>query len=109
MKFCPFVLQILSGNEILASIKGQNSVTNLMTGNNPNLDLVNMKACIKFGETLSICSQDFVRKRNSGINQLPKHVTNVRKIILDLININAYIKLVWFPPLDLPIKVELRR
>ena len=34
-----------------------------MTGNNPNLDLVNINAYIKFGETpidlvLSICSQD---------------------------------------------------
>ena len=27
-------------------------------------DLVNMKAYIKFGENLSICSQDIERKRN---------------------------------------------
>ena len=26
--------------------------------NNPNVDLVNMNAYIKFGEILSICSQD---------------------------------------------------
>ena len=45
-KFCQFVLKILSGNEILKSIKGHNSVTNLqkMTGNNPNLDLGNINA-----------------------------------------------------------------
>ena len=38
MKFYKFVLKILSGNEILMSIRGHNSVTNLwkMTGNNPN-------------------------------------------------------------------------
>ena len=36
-------LKILSGNEILTSIKGQNSIKMLrkMTGNNPKLDLVN--------------------------------------------------------------------
>ena len=41
--FCQFVLKILSGNEILTSIKGRNSVKILrkMTGNNPKLDLVN--------------------------------------------------------------------
>ena len=36
----------------------------------PNLDLVNMNACIKFGEDLSICSQDIERKQSSGINRL---------------------------------------
>ena len=42
--FCEFVLKILSGNEILMSIKGRNSVKILrkMTGNNPKLDLVNV-------------------------------------------------------------------
>ena len=57
-KFCQFVLKILSGNEILTSIKGHNSVTNLrkMTGNNPNQDLVNINAYTKFGKNLSICS-----------------------------------------------------
>ena len=32
--------------------------------NNPNVDLVNMNAYIKFDEILSICSQDIERKRN---------------------------------------------
>ena len=43
---CQFVLKILSGNEILTSIKGHNSVTNLrkMTANNPNLDIVNINS-----------------------------------------------------------------
>ena len=46
VKFCSFVLKILSGKEILTSIKGYNSVTNKqkMTGNNLNLDLVNINA-----------------------------------------------------------------
>ena len=43
-----------------------------MTGINHNLDLVNMNDYIKFGQTLSICSQDIERKQNSDINQGPK-------------------------------------
>ena len=35
-----------------------------MTCNNPKLDLVNMNAYIKFGENLSICSQDIEPKQN---------------------------------------------
>ena len=39
VKFCPLVLKILSGNQILRSIKGRNSVENLrnLTLHNPNL------------------------------------------------------------------------
>ena len=64
MKFCLFVLKI---------IKGHNSGTNFgkMACNNPKLDLVNMNAYIKFGENLSICSQDIERKQNFGVNQGP--------------------------------------
>ena len=49
--FCQFVLKILSGNEILTSIKGRNSVKILqkMMGNNPKLDLVNVDVHTKFG------------------------------------------------------------
>ena len=39
--------------------------------NNPKLDLVNMKAYIRFGENLSNCSQDIELKQNSGENQGP--------------------------------------
>ena len=39
--------------------------------NNPNVDLLNMNAYIKFGEILSICSQDIEQKQNSGVNQGP--------------------------------------
>ena len=36
-----------------------------------HLDLVNMNAYIKFGENMSIYSQDNERKRNYGVNQGP--------------------------------------
>ena len=39
--------------------------------NNPKLDLAKMNADIKFGEILSICSQDIKWKQNFGLNQLP--------------------------------------
>ena len=71
--FCQIVLKILSGNEILTSIKGRNSVKTLrkMTGNNPKLDLVNVVVHTKFGRILSNRSQDIERKRNSDVNQGP--------------------------------------
>ena len=64
---------ILSGNEILTSIQGRNSVKILqkMTGNNPKLDLVNDDVHTKFGRILSMRSQDIEQKRNSDINQGP--------------------------------------
>ena len=62
---------ILSGNKILTSIKGRNSIQILqkMTGNNPKLDVVNVDVKTKFGQILSIRSQDFERKQNSDVNQ----------------------------------------
>ena len=71
--FCEFILKTLSGNEILKSIKGHNSVKILrkMTGNNPKLDLVNVDVHTKFGWILSIRSQDIERKQNSDANQGP--------------------------------------
>ena len=73
VKFCSLVLKILSGNEILTSNKGHNSVANLqkMTLYNPNLDLVNANVYTNFGLILSIGSQDIERKQNSDINQGP--------------------------------------
>ena len=73
VRFCQFVLKILSGNEILTSIKGHNSVKILqkMAGNNPKQDLVNADVHTKFGQILSIRSQDIERKQNTDINQGP--------------------------------------
>ena len=73
VRFCQAILKILSGNEILMSIKGRNSVKILrkMTGNNPKLDLFNVDVHTKFGQILSICSQDIERKQNSDVNQGP--------------------------------------
>ena len=70
VRFCLFVLKILSGNEILTSIKGRNSVKILrkMTGNNPKLDLVNDDLHTKFGQILYTGSQDIERKRNSDVD-----------------------------------------
>ena len=73
VRICQFVLKILSGNKILTSIKGHNSIKILrkMTGNNPKLDLVNVDVHTKFGQILSIRSQDIERKQNSDVNQGP--------------------------------------
>ena len=56
------------------SMKGHNSGTNIRknTCHNPKLDLVNMNACIKFGENIvSSGSQDIERKQNFGVNKDP--------------------------------------
>ena len=47
-------------NQILTSVKGHNSITNVrkMIYNNANLDLANIKTYTKFAEFLSICSKD---------------------------------------------------
>ena len=60
VRFCQFVLKILRGKDILTSIKGRNSVKILqkMIGNNPKLDLGSVDVHTKFGQILSICSQD---------------------------------------------------
>ena len=51
VKFCLLVLKILSGNKILTSIKGRNSVANLrnLTLYNPNLDIIYVNVYTKFG------------------------------------------------------------
>ena len=69
MDFCLFVIKILSGNEnlheILKSVKGHNSITNArkMMCNNPSLDFVDINEYTKFGEILSICSEDIEQKQ----------------------------------------------
>ena len=42
-----------------------------MGGSNPDLDLININVLTKFGEFLSICSQDIEWKRNSDVYQGP--------------------------------------
>ena len=51
VKLCPLVLKILSGNEILTSIKGYNSVANVqkIVLYNPNLDVINVNVYTNFG------------------------------------------------------------
>ena len=51
VKFCPFILKVLSGNETLTSIKGRNSAANLRkkTLYNQNLELINVNVYTKFG------------------------------------------------------------
>ena len=63
------------------SIKGRNSIKILhkMTCNNPKLDLVNVNVHTKFGQILSICSQDIERKRNFGNNEGPSKGNNFCK------------------------------
>ena len=67
-----------------------------MTGNNPHLYIVNIHDYIKFGEILSICSQDIKQKeKNMTLIKGGNFVTNKQKMTgnnsnLDLVNINAY-------------------
>ena len=71
VKFCPLILKILSGNEILTSTEGYNFVANVpkIVLYNPNLDVINVNVYTNLGQILSIGSQDIERKRNSNINQ----------------------------------------
>ena len=71
VSFCPFVLKILSKNQILTSIKGRNSVANLRktTIYNTKVDLVNDNVYTKFGLNQSIRFQDIEQKLNSDVNQ----------------------------------------
>ena len=73
-----------------------------MTANNPNVDLVSINSYIKFGQNLSICSQDIELKQNFGVNQGHNSGTNEHKMMcknadIALVNMIAYIKFgeVW--------------
>ena len=50
-----------------------------MTCNNPKLDLVNVDMHTKFGQILSIRSQDIEQKQNSDVNQGPQLSQNFTK------------------------------
>ena len=73
VSFCQFILKILSKTQILTSIKGPNSVSNLRKTKiyNTNVDLVNDNVYTKFGLNLFIRSQDIEQKQNSDVNQGP--------------------------------------
>ena len=99
VKFCPLVLKILSGNEILTSIKGHNSVANLqkMTLYNLNQDLFNanvLQILVKFCPlVLKILSGNKILTSIKGHNS----VVNLRNLMLynpnlDIIYGNVYIK-----------------
>ena len=100
VKFCPFILKILSGNEILTSIKGRNSAANFrkMTFYNPNLlDLINTNVYTKFVKfcrfIIKILSGNKILTSINGRNS----VTNLRNLTLynpnlDIINVNVYTK-----------------
>ena len=99
VKFCPLVLKILSGNEILTSIKDHNSVANLrkMTLHNPNLDLINVNVytnLVKFCPlVLKILSRNEILTSIKGRNS----VANLQNLTLynpnlDTINVNVYTK-----------------
>ena len=80
------------------SIKGRNSdkILQKMMGNNPKLDLVDDDVHTKFGQILSICSQDIEWKRNfdikarNSIKILHKMTCNNPK--LDLVNAEVHTK-----------------
>ena len=73
VSFCQFILKILIKTQILTSIKGPNSVSNLRKTKiyNTNVDLVNDNVYTKFGLNLFIRSQDIAQKQNSDSNQGP--------------------------------------
>ena len=92
-KFCPLVIKILSGNEILTSIKGRNSVVNLqnLTLYNPNLDIIYVNVYTKF--CLKILSGNEILTSIKGRSS----VANLRNLTLynpnlDTINVNVYTK-----------------
>ena len=110
VKFCPLILKILSGNEILTSIKGNNSVLNLrnLTLYNPNLDIINVNVYAKFGQfcpfVLKILSGNEILTSNKDHNT----VANLRNLTLynpnlDIIYVNGRQNLVKFCSLVLKI------
>ena len=64
VEICPFALKILSGNELLMSIMGHDSITNVRKRmrDNPNLDLISTNAFTIVCKLLSFCSKDIEQK-----------------------------------------------
>ena len=81
MKFCQFVLKILSETKFWRKSRAITPGTNVprMMCNNPMLDLVNINAYIKFDEILSICSQDIEWKQNyDGMMDGQNEITQIQ-------------------------------
>ena len=74
------------------SIKGRNSIKILrkIMGNNPKLDHVNVDVHTKFGQILSIDSQDIEQKRNSDVNIGPSKGNNSSANLGKLTCIDTY-------------------
>ena len=99
VRFYQFVLEILSGNEILTSIKGHNSVKILrkMTGNKPKL-ILSMLMCIQnlvrfCPSVLEILSGNEIRTSIKGLNSvkiLRKMTGNNPKV--DVVNVDVHTK-----------------
>ena len=99
VRFCQFVLEILSGNKILTSIKGRISVKILLkiTGNNPKLDLVNVDGHTNFVIfcllVLKILRGNKILtsiKGHNSVKILRKITGNIPK--LDLVNVDVHTK-----------------
>ena len=98
VKFCQFILKILSKNKILTSIKGRNSVEILrkMTLYNPNVGLVIDNVYIQ--NLVNFCP--FILKIlciHQILTSIKGSVANLRKMMhynpnVDLINGNVYTK-----------------
>ena len=96
VRFCQFVLKILSGNEILTSIKGRTSVKILrkMTCNNPKQDLVNADVHTKFSQILSILK---ILSGNKILTSIKGRRKKMQKIMsnnpkLDLVIVDVHTK-----------------
>ena len=97
VKFCPLILKILSGNEILTSTEGYNSVANVqkIVLYNPNIGVIK---CIQI--LVKFCPLVFKILRGNKILTSIKgcnSAANSRKMTLynpnlDLINCNVYTK-----------------
>ena len=99
VKFCLFILKILSKNQILTSIMGRNSVANLRNTkiNNINVDLANDNVYTKFGLNMSIRSQDIEQNQILTSIKGRNSVANLRKTMIyntnvDPVNDNVYIQ-----------------
>ena len=71
IKIHKYVLKILSRNETQTSIKGHNSVANLRKLSVTIPSQININAYAKFGQNISIYSQDIEQKQNSDVNEGP--------------------------------------